>query len=75
MDEKEIKEFLFKKDEDFRKAVELHREYERILDVLKKKSCLSNEEGLREKELKKKKLTLKDKIHWMISEYKKSIND
>jgi len=45
------------------------------LDGLKKKSLLSYEEELREKELKKKKLTLKDKMNWMISEYKKSLND
>jgi uncharacterized protein YdcH (DUF465 family) len=75
MDEKEIREFLLEKDEDFREAALLHKEYEKMLDGLKKKSCLSNEEELKEKELKKKKLTLKDKMHWMISEYKKSLLD
>ncbi|MCD6517252.1 MAG: hypothetical protein J7L72_07540 [Candidatus Aminicenantes bacterium] len=75
MDEREIKKILFDKDEDFRKAVELHKEYEKTLDGLKKKSLLSYEEELREKELKKKKLTLKDKMNWMISGYKKSLND
>jgi len=34
MDEKEIKKILFDKDEDFRKTVELHKEYEKILDGL-----------------------------------------
>jgi uncharacterized protein YdcH (DUF465 family) len=75
MNDKEIREFLFNKDKDFRKAVELHREYEKKLDRLKKKSCLSNEEELKERELKKKKLTLKDRIHWMISEHKKSLHN
>ena len=75
MDEKEIREILFKKNGDFRKAALLHKEYEKMLDGLRKKSCLSNEDELKEKELKKKKLTLKDKMHWMISEYKKNLND
>jgi len=73
MKEKEIKEILLKKNNDFRKAVELHRECEKKLDDLKKKSCLSAEEEIQERELKKKKLSLKDKMYRMISEYKNSL--
>lgn len=73
MKEKEIKEMLLKKNNDFRKAVELHRECEKKLDDLKKKSWLSTKEEIQERELKKKKLSLKDKMYRMISEYKNSL--
>jgi len=72
MREKKIKEILLKKNEEFKKAFELHKKYEKELEKLMKKSCLSNEQAIREKELKKKKLSLKDKMYQMISEYEKS---
>jgi len=73
MEEKEIKEILMKRNKDFRKAAEIHSDCEKKLNELKKKHYLSNEDQIKEKELKKKKLSLKDRMYKMISEYKKSV--
>jgi len=72
MKEQKIKEILLKRNFDFKKAVDLHRECEEKLEDLKNKSYLSAEEEIQEREIKKKKLSLKDKIYQMISEYKNS---
>ncbi len=72
MNEKEIKEILMKENQDFRKIAELHTKCEKELDELKRKNWLSTEEEVREKELKKKKLSLKDRMYKMISEYRNS---
>jgi uncharacterized protein YdcH (DUF465 family) len=73
MNEKEIKRILIKKNQSFKKASELHKKCEQKLDDLKKKPWLSNEEEIQERELKKRKLSLKDQMYRMISDYKKSL--
>jgi len=73
MEEKEIKELLLKDNEEFRKTFEQHQQFEKRLDKLKAKSFLTNEEELEEKELKKKKLILKDKMYFLMTEYRKSL--
>ncbi len=73
MREEELKELLLKKSEEFRKANKLHQQYEKKLEKLKAKSYLSESEKQEEKELKKKKLILKDKMYFLMSEYKKSL--
>ncbi len=73
MEEKELKEVLLKKNREFKKAFDLHQECERKLEKLKKKSCLTEEERLEEKELKKKKLALKDKMYYLMAEHRKSL--
>ena len=56
MDEVRVKEYLSKTDENFRRLVE--------------KAYLSPEEQFRETELKKRKLVLKDQMHFLISQYR-----
>lgn len=73
MREKELKELLLKESEEFRKANRLHKQYEKKLEKFKSKSFLTEEEKLEEKELKKKKLALKDKMYYLMTEYKKSL--
>lgn len=73
MREEELKELLLKESEEFRKANKLHQQYEKKLDKLKSKSFLTETEKQEEKELKKKKLILKDKMYFLMSEYKKSL--
>lgn len=73
MDEKELKEILLKENEEFRKAYQEHQWYENKLEEFKKKGFLSEEEKLKEKELKKKKLALKDKMYYLMTEYRKSL--
>lgn len=55
-----VRKRLAAEDEDFRGWLKEHREHESRLAILAEKRTLSNEEELEEKELKKKKLHLKD---------------
>ncbi len=73
MREKELKERLLKENEEFKKANQLHQQYEKKLDKLKAKNFLTEAEKQEEKELKKKKLALKDKMYYLMIEYKKSL--
>jgi len=73
MDEKTLKELLLRENEEFRKAYEEHQGYENSLEQIRNKPFLSEEETLQEKELKKKKLVLKDRMYLMMAEYRKSV--
>ena len=73
MREKELKDLLLKESDEFKKASKLHQQYEKKLEKLKAKSFLTEAEKQEEKELKKKKLILKDKMYVMMTEYKKSL--
>ncbi len=73
MREKELKDLLLKESDEFKKASKLHQQYEKKLEKLKAKSFLTEAEKQEEKELKKKKLVLKDKMYVMMTEYKKSL--
>jgi uncharacterized protein YdcH (DUF465 family) len=73
MREEELKKLLLKENEEFRKANKLHQQYEKKLEKLKAKSYLTESEKQEEKKLKKKKLILKDKMYFLMSEYKKSL--
>ena len=72
MQENEIKEVLLNENEEFKKAFQRHQGYEKKIEVFKKKGFLSDEEKLKLKELKKKKLALKDKMYYLMTEYRKS---
>ncbi len=72
MDEKELKELLLKESEEFRKLFKEHQAYERKLDLYKSKTILTEEEKLEEKELKKRKLALKDRMYGIMEEFRKS---
>ena len=58
----QVREYLARTDEDFRRLYEKHQEFEQELDALAKKGFLSPEEELHVAEVKKKKLTLKDQM-------------
>jgi uncharacterized protein YdcH (DUF465 family) len=73
MQEKELKDLLLKENDEFKKASKLHQQYEKKLEKLKAKSFLTEAEKQEEKELKKKKLILKDKMYVIMTEYKKSL--
>ena len=72
MDEKELKELLLCENDEFRKTSEGHQDCEEELKRLNKKPCLTDEEESLVKDLKKKKLALKDKMYVMMFEYRKS---
>lgn len=73
MEEKELKELMLEKSEEFRKVYKQHQKYEKELERFKEKSFLAEEEKLKEKELKKKKLALKDRMYFMMTEFRKSL--
>jgi uncharacterized protein YdcH (DUF465 family) len=73
MGEKELKEFLIKENKEFREAYDRHQKCEKELDQLKKKDFQTDQDRLKERELKKKKLALKDKMYVIMANYKKSL--
>lgn len=73
MEEKELKELLARESPDFREAFQEHQQYEKALETLRGKAFLTDEEKLKEKELKKKKLFLKDRMYQLMVEYRKSL--
>jgi len=72
MEEKELKMLLLREDKNFRNIFESHKKCEEKLEEFKKKGFLTEKERLEEKELKKKKLVLKDKMYYLMDKYKKS---
>ena len=72
MKEKELKEFLLKKDEVFKKAYKQHKQLEKKLERLKQKDFLTEADNMEEKKLKKNKLFLKDKMYYLMTEYRKA---
>lgn len=72
MDEQALKELLARDNGEFRKVLEEHRACERELDDLRRASPLSEESAVREREIKKRKLALKDRMYRMMQEYRKS---
>ena len=73
MEEDEIKEVLIQQDEAFCQLYQQHQEIEQALLKLKGKGLLTASEELAEKELKKKKLKLKDEIYRRIAIYKEKV--
>lgn len=69
MDEQAIRELLLQESEEFRNLYEEHQKCERQLAELSWRNFLSEDDRLKEKELKKKKLLLKDEMYRMIIEY------
>lgn len=66
MDENELKELLARENPDFRRVSEEHRTCEAALEGLKAKPFLTDAETLEEKELKKRKLALKDRMYQLM---------
>ncbi len=72
MDENQLKQLLLSESPEFEKIYREHQACEKKLDLLKTKSFLTEEEKLEEKELKKQKLSLKDRMYRLMAEYRKS---
>lgn len=73
MEEMKIKDLLLKENKEFRKAFDQHQKLEKKLVKFQSKNFLSDEEKWEERQLKKKKLMLKDKMYSLMTEYKKSL--
>lgn len=73
MEEKKIKEVLLKDSQEFRKVFEQHRKLDYQLARFQSKSYLSEEDKWKEKQIKKNKLLLKDRLYRMMKEYGRSL--
>lgn len=70
MDVVEVKDYLMKTDQEFRKLAEEHQKYERQLEDLLRKPHLSEHDQVEETVIKKKKLALKDQMQFLIQRYR-----
>lgn len=66
MDFGDVREYLIKTDEGFRKLAEQHKEYERQLKQLLHKPYPSEQDQIEETVIKKKKLAIKDQMQILI---------
>lgn len=72
MDEQALMELLLRENAEFRRAHEDHQACARALDALRGKAHLSVAEADEERELKKKKLALKDRMYRLMSDYSRT---
>jgi len=68
MDETELKELLLRESEEFRKLHEEHQSCESKLEGLAAKGFLTEEDKLEEREIKKRKLALKDRMYVLMAQ-------
>ncbi len=73
MDEKELKQRLSRENLEFKKALDLHQQCEQRLQELSDKGYMTDDEEREQKELKKKKLVLKDRMYSWMTQYQKSL--
>jgi len=72
MDEKELRGLMLRESEEFKNLHKQHQKFEKELEKFKSKSFLTEDEKIKERELKKKKLALKDKMLFLMKQYKSS---
>jgi len=68
MDEQALKELLLKENAEFRRAHDDHQACEQALDTLRGKAHLSPADVDEERELKKTKLALKDRMYRLMAD-------
>lgn len=71
--EAELRDQLLKDNAEYRRLAAEHQSYDNQLEGLSNKNFLSEDEKLRERTLKKKKLLLKDRMYSMVQQYRKQI--
>jgi uncharacterized protein YdcH (DUF465 family) len=74
MEDQKIKEILIEKNSEFKKLFLEHQEFEEKLQFYTQKLFKDDEERVEEKNIKKKKLKLKDAMQKYICEFKKKLN-
>ena len=72
MDEKELKDLLLRENAEFRRAHDDHQACEKALDAIRGKAYLTPSEVDEERELKKKKLVLKDRMYRLMADYSRT---
>lgn len=68
----EMKEQLFKENQNFRDLVQQHQSYEKRLSEIAELSYPSDDEILEETALKRKKLAIKDEMYVIMNDYESS---
>ncbi len=71
MNEQELKELLVRENPEFRTALEEHRTCEIELEKLRLKTHATEADALLERDLKKKKLALKDRMYQIMLDHEK----
>jgi len=69
MNEQEIKETLARENAEFRKILEEHRTCEQALETIRAKTHPTESDGLAERDLKKRKLALKDRMYRIMADF------
>jgi uncharacterized protein YdcH (DUF465 family) len=72
MNEQQLKEILLKESGEFRKVFEQHRTCELELEKLRLKKHVTEADALAEREIKKRKLVLKDRMYQLMLEHEKT---
>jgi uncharacterized protein YdcH (DUF465 family) len=72
MNEQELKEILLRENGEFRKALEDHQTCETELEKLRLKKHVTEADALLERDLKKRKLALKDRMYQIMLEHEKN---
>jgi uncharacterized protein YdcH (DUF465 family) len=67
-----LKEELIATDDEFRRLYEQHQGYERRLAELAQKSLLSQEDEIEEKQIKRHKLILKDRMAELLRQHEEA---
>ena len=65
-----LKKELFETDTEFRALYEQHQDFERRLEILSVQSLLSEEDELEEKQIKRQKLFLKDRMEAILRSHR-----
>jgi uncharacterized protein YdcH (DUF465 family) len=73
IDASELRTYLLQSDEEFRRLNTQHHELEERLQSLTSKSYLSDAEQLEETTLKKKKLSLKDRMEEILRQHRNGV--
>ena len=73
MEERELKERMLRENDEFRRIFEEHRDFELALEAISRKPSPSEEDLVAERDLKKKKLALKDRMYLMMAEYRRAL--
>ncbi|HVP90908.1 MAG TPA: YdcH family protein [Terriglobales bacterium] len=72
MNEQELKDTLARENEDFRKILEEHRSCEISLERIRKKLHPTEADDVAEREIKKRKLALKDRMYRIMADFEAS---
>ncbi len=75
MREEEIREILLKENENFKELFEEHQKLEKRLNELLNKWYLTAEEQEEERQIKKRKLMIKDRMYAIIAEYRRNLEE